>query len=226
VTRPGPAREAFVLPLLFLTVAFAGGLRVAPDGALQFLAPPLITLVLALLLLGVMVRGGLLRPPLLLDDSRGALENVCGAVVLLTLLAASAQLLNCLTPETGLLHFAFNVFFAALFSNTLAAAPDRPRLLRSLLVVFAWALVLKYVLLEALYDPAGGFTRRVAKLLLEGVSLGTLDHQSTSPLTGYVAFCTLVLYLVGLVLLPEGPPVSEALRRRAASGALEEEIRG
>ena len=49
MTRPLPAaREAFVLPALFLTVAGAGGLRISPvGGGLSFVPPPLITLVLA-----------------------------------------------------------------------------------------------------------------------------------------------------------------------------------
>ena len=202
MSSPGPTREAFVLPLLFLTVALAGGFRAGPAGELGFLPPPLISLVLALLMLGVLARGGLLVPGRLLGEHRGALENVSGAVVLASLFAATAQVLNSLTPESGLLHLAFNVFFAALFSNTLAAGPDRPRLLRSLLVVFGWALVLKFVVLEALYDPAGGLTRRIAALLIEGLSLGTLEHRPAGAATGYVSFFTVLLYLVGLILLP------------------------
>lgn len=216
MTAAGAVREAFTLPLVFLTVVLAGGFRATPAGALQFLPPPLISLVLALLLLGVMVRGGLLLPAQLMSASRAALENASGAVVLATLFLASAQVLNILTPETGLLHLAFNVFFAALFSNTLAAAPDRSRVLRSLLVVLGWALVLKYVLLEALYDPGAGLTRRLAALLLEGVSLGTLEHRTGGPVTGYVAFFTMVLYLIGLVLLPGADRPGEALVVRPA----------
>ena len=207
MSAPGVAREAFVLPLTFLTVCLAGGFRTGPLGELRFLPPPLISLVLALLLLGLLVRGGVLVPERLLGERRGALENGSGVVVLVSLLVASAQVLNSLTPEAGLLHLAFNVFFAALFSSTLAAGPDRARLLRSLLVVFGWGLVLKYVVLEALYDPTGGLTRRVAALLLEGLSLGTLEHRPAGAAAGYVSFFTVVLYLFGLILLPrERPP--------------------
>jgi hypothetical protein len=202
MSGPGVAREAFVLPLTFLTVGLAGGFRTGATGELRFLPPPLICLVLALLLLGLLVRGGVLVPGRLLGEHRSGLENVSGSVVLVALFLAGAQVLNSLTPEAGLLHLAFNVFFAALFSNTLAAGPDRARLLRSLLVVFGWALVLKYVVLEALYDPTGGLTRRVAALLLEGLSLGTLEHRPAGAAAGYVSFVTVVSYLVGLVLLP------------------------
>src|SRR5262249_13163379 len=145
---------SFVLPLSFLTVAGAGGLRLAPTGgALSFVPPPLIALVLAVLLMGAMVRAGLLVPAALLGDERTGLENLSGAVVVLTLFLASAQLFTCLTPDSGVLRLVFNLFFLLLLWTTLAAQPDRVRLLRSLLVVFGWAYVVRYVALAALADP-------------------------------------------------------------------------
>src|SRR5262249_35707518 len=105
-------RESFVLPLAFLTVAGAGGLRLAPaGGALSFVPPPLITLVLAVLLMGAMVRAGLLVPAALFGDERTGLENLSGVVVVLTLFLASAQLFTCLTPDAGVLRLVFNLFF-------------------------------------------------------------------------------------------------------------------
>jgi hypothetical protein len=204
VTRPLPAaREAFVLPALFLTVAGAGGLRIAPAGVgMSFVPPPLITLVLAVLLLGVMARAGLLIPNGLVGDHRTGLENASGAVVLLTLFAASAQLFTCLTPDAGMLRLVFNLFFLFLLWNTLAAQPDRTRLLRSLLVVFGWAYVVRYVALAALADPQAGWTRRLLTVLLEGAAV---SGEPTAPLAGYVAFATLALYMIGLVLLPHRP---------------------
>ena len=89
-----------------------------------------------------------------------------------------------------------------LFGNTLAARPDRPRLLASLLVVFGAAFVVKYVLLGAMYAPDGGVTRRVVLALVEGVSLGTLAYQPAGPATGYVAFVTVLLFLGGVAALP------------------------
>jgi hypothetical protein len=51
-----------VLPVLFLTVALLGGLRVnTQDHAFIFIAPPLITLVLAILLMLLFVRGRLVE---------------------------------------------------------------------------------------------------------------------------------------------------------------------
>ena len=201
-----PARESFVLPAIFLTVAAAGGLRVAAaGGAMSFVPPPLITLVLAVLLLGIMVRAGLLVPSSLVGDGRTGLENASGAVVLLALFAASAQLFTCLTPDAGILRLLFNLFFLFLLWNTLAAQPDRVRLLRSLLVVFGWAYVVRYVALAALADPSAGWTRRMLTVLLEGTA-GPLQGEPTAPLAGYVAFATLALYMIGLVLLPAPRP--------------------
>lgn len=201
-----PARESFVLPALFLTVAAAGGLRLSPDGAaMSFVPPPLVTLVLAVLLMGVMVRAELLVPSSLAGDHRSGLENLGGAVVMLTLFAASAQLFNCLTPDAGILRLLFNLFFLFLLWNTLAAQPDRVRLLRSLLVVFGWAYAVRYVALAALADPQAGWTRRMLTVLLEGAS-APLSGEPTAPLAGYVAFATVALYMIGLVLLPRRRP--------------------
>ena len=224
MTRALPApREAFVLPALFLTVAGAGGLRVSPDGsAMSFVPPPLITLVLAVLLLGVMARAGLLIPSGLLGDHRTGLENANGVVVLLSLFAASAQLFTCLTPDAGILRLLFNLFFLFLLWNTLAAQPDRTRLLRSLLVVFGWAYVVRYVALAALADPKAGWTRRLLTVLLEGASSGPIAGEATAPLAGYVAFATLALYMIGLVLLPRPlPPGAVAIVATRAPDVLE-----
>ena len=55
------------------------------------------------------------------------LENACGAAVLLALFAASAQMFNLLTPDTGLLHVLVSVFFLVQFLTTLTAVRDRSR---------------------------------------------------------------------------------------------------
>ena len=52
-----------VLPLLFLTVTLLGGLRInAEDHAFIFVAPPLVTLLLAVLLMLLFVRGHAVEP--------------------------------------------------------------------------------------------------------------------------------------------------------------------
>jgi hypothetical protein len=39
-------------------------------------------------------------------------------------------------------------------------------------------------------------------VLLEGVTLGTLTQPRLHPVAGYLAFATLVLFLIGLAMLP------------------------
>src|SRR6185436_20640879 len=106
-----------------------------------------------------LIRAGALSPDRLLRSDRSSLENVSGAVVLAGLFAASAQVFNLMTPESGLLHFIVTVFFVLLLWNTWAARPDRSRLLRSLAVLFGGAFILKYIVLASLYDPQGGLTK-------------------------------------------------------------------
>ncbi len=183
------AREAFLLPVLFLTVTLIGGLRVGlVGGQLDFRSPPLISLVLGILLVGVLIQGGVLAPERLMSERRAPLENLSGAILLVVLFAGSAQLFNAMTPETGLLHLFVNVFFVVLLWNTMAARPDRMRLLRSLLVVFGSAFALRYIVLAALYDPGGGLAKRVLTTLMEGATLGTLGYETWAPATGYLAF--------------------------------------
>jgi len=195
-------REAFTLPLLLLTVGALGGVRVATGGGLALVPPSLMSLILATVLVGALVRSGTLAPGLLVNDRRTPLANTSGVVVLVALLAATAQVFTLVTPATGLLAFVVTAFFVLLLWNTLAVEPDRRQLLRSLAVVFGGAFVLKFVVLAALYEPEIGLLRRVLLTLLEGVSLGTLGFVPDGAATGYLAFVTLGLYFVALVLLP------------------------
>ncbi len=200
--QPAVGREAIMLPMLLLTVAALGGVRIAQGGALALVPPTLMSLILATVLVGALVRSRALVPDRLVSDRRTALENSSGVVVLASLLGASAQIFTLVTPATGLLSFVFTTFFVLLLWNTLAAEPDRRQLLRSLLVVFGGAFVLKFVVLAALYEPQGGLLRRVMLTLLEGVSLGTLGFVPDGAATGYLAFVTLALYFVALIVLP------------------------
>lgn len=218
-------REAVYLPMVFLTVALLGGLRIA--GRVTLLPPPLFALVLAVLLLGVLVRCGALAPERLMGPSRPALANVNGLVVLLSTFLASAQAFNTVTPESGVPLVLFNTAFLVLLANTLAADPDRVRVLRSLLVIFGSAFTMKHVVLAALSSPADGLLTRALLVLFEGVTLGTVTQAAFHPATGYVAFVTLLLFIVGLALLPgAGPAYSgdsgrATLSRRAPVSTLD-----
>jgi hypothetical protein len=203
-------REAVVLPVIFLTVTLLGGLRVSDS--VRLLPPSLTALVLAILLIGTVARSGVLVLPALMRASRSPFENVSGAVVLLTLFAASAQAVNLLLPERGLLHAAFAVFlFCQLLSMT-AAGVDRTGILRSILVLLGSMFVLRYIVIESLYAPSGGTLQRVLRALMSGATLGGITYDPNAPVTGYVAFFTLVLYVIGLLLLPVAPPPTALMR--------------
>ena len=195
-------REAITLPLLLLTVAALGGVRVTTAGALVFIPPSLMSLVLGVLLVATLVRSGAFAPDRLMSGRRSPIENVSGVVVSIALLAASAQVFTLVTPATGFLAFVFTAFYLLLLWNTLAVEPDRRQLLRSLLVVLGGAFMLKFVVLAGVYDPSSGLLRRVVLAMVEGVSLGALGFVPDSPATGYLAFVTLAGFFLGLVLLP------------------------
>jgi hypothetical protein len=195
-----PQREAIALPSLLLTVTLLGGVRIA--GEVAFVPAPLFALVLAVLFLGALVRSGALAPTRLAHASRPPLANVNGAIVLLTLFAATAQVFHLVTPESGLPRIAAHAFFLVLLLNTWASAPDRQRLLQSVLVIFGSAFVLKFIVLAAVSNPDAGRLHKVMIVLLEGVTLGTLTQEVLHPAMGYMAFGTIAVFLFALVLLP------------------------
>ena len=195
-----PIREAIVLPAIFLTVVLSGGFRAAAD--VKLVPPALTVLVLAVPLLGLLVRSGAVPATVLLNGDRRPIENLSGAIVLATLFAASAQALNVLIPDTGLLHAAFAIFVFCQLLTIGAARMDRSATLRGLLVLFGSLFVLRYVLVEALYAPGGGMLHRVLVTLMSGASLGGITYEPNAPVTGYVAFLALLLYFIGLLLLP------------------------
>lgn len=199
------AREAIVVPWMLLTVALAAGLRVTLEGELRFLVPTLSSLVAMLLLLTVFARTGIVRPALLIGERRTALENLNGSVVLIALAAASAQVIAAVTPEAGLPLVLGVIFLFALFANTLAAMPRRGEALRALFVAFFAAFSVKFIVLDALYAPDKGLGGKLLTGLLEGITLGSLDHVVWAPATGYVVFLMLVLYFAALVLMPAEP---------------------
>lgn len=193
-------REAFILPGAFLTVLLAGGVKIADTTTI---APPSVfALVLGLLLVRIIVQSGVLVPERLVGSSRTALPNVNGAIVLVALWLAAAQVLAVLIPAAGLPRIIFGVFLLILLVNTAAAAPDRVRLLRSLAATFGALFLLKFVVLAGLSTPGDTRLKRVLQALFEGITLGALVQPRLHAVTGYLALATLVLFLVSLFLLP------------------------
>jgi hypothetical protein len=204
-----------LLPTIFLTVALLGGVRVAADTkALLFVPPPLVTLILAAMLLALFARGGAVRVGHWLSANRGAAENVSHALVLGSLFFASAQAFNSVLPDAGLPRLVLASFFLWTLWQNQFSQFDARRLLRSLAALFGTAFVVKHLLLATLTDPEGGWLRRLTAAMLEGVALGGPAYAAS---TGYVSFFALALYVCGLFLLPPSPPVElDADENRAA----------
>lgn len=198
----GPVLESVVLPWLLLSVALLAGVRVTEAGELRFLVPPLASLVMMLLLMMVLVQSGVVHPWRLMSEQRTAIENLNGAMVLIALGAASAQVVSAVTPEAGLPLVLGVIFLFALFVNTLAARPGRRHAMRALSVAFFAAFAVKFIILDALYAPDRSLGGRLLTGLIEGVTLGSFDHVIWGAATGYVTFFALVLYFVALALMP------------------------
>ena len=144
--------------------------------------------------------------------------------VLVALCAASVQAFTLLIPERGLLHVLVATFLFVQLLSFLAGIGERRALLRSLLVVLGSAFVLRFIVLESLYAREGGTLTRLFTVLLEGVSLGTLQYEPTGPATGYTGFAALACYMTALFLLsasPE-PPASGGVRTRRDAGLIVE----
>lgn len=195
-----------ITPTVFLLVAALGGLRTnAETGAFIFIAPPLITLILSVLLMLLLARGKLITLGSWLSSKNSLLENIAHALLLLALFFASAQAFNSVLPERGLLHWMFSFFFLWTLWNNQWSPFNPKQLLRSLVVLFATAFCIKHLLLANLYAPDAGWLQRIAGVMLEGVSLGTLGVEQFAASTGYISFFTIALYTLGLFLLPSSP---------------------
>ncbi|MFL6336872.1 MAG: hypothetical protein ACJ754_26520 [Pyrinomonadaceae bacterium] len=194
-----------LLPTIFLTVALLGGVRVAAETkALLFVPPPLVTLILAAMLLALFARGGAVRIGHWLSADNTALENVSHALVLGTLFFASAQAFNSVLPDAGLPRLVLAAFFLWTLWQNQFSSFDARRLLRSLAALFGTAFVVKHLLLASLNDTGGGWLRRLTAAALEGVALGGPAYAAS---TGYLSFFALALYVGGLFLLPPSPAV-------------------
>jgi hypothetical protein len=207
-----------VVPTILLTAGLLGGLRIdAQTRQFVFIAPPLVTLVLAILLGSLFVRAGAIDLRQWIDIEQSAVTNLSHLLTLLSLLFATAQAFNSVLPERGLLHWMFSFFFLwTLWTNQFSTFDPR-RLLRSIIVLFGTAFVLKHLLVSALYAPDGGWLTKIASTLLQSA---TIDVPAFAPSTGYISFFALVLYVVGLLLLTPipsqspGSPVNELAVRQ------------
>ncbi len=206
------AREAIVLPFVLLTVAMLGGVR--PSGELLVAPPTVFALVLAVLLVGVLVQSGANHPWSTVHGGRPPLARPNGIVLIGALVLAAAQLFSLLTPQAGLPRLILSGYFLILMLNTLAAAPDRRRVLRSLGVTFGAAFLVKYVLLAALSDPAASRVGRALQLLLEGITLGAVSQDAQPGWAGYLSFAVVCLFLIAVWMLPRRTEPDGGYERR------------
>ena len=193
-------REAVVLPLLLLTIAFVAGAR--PGARVELVPPTLFAMMLAALLVAALVRSGALATERLLHASRGTLANANGAAVLFALFVASAQVLTLLTPRSGLPLLFVDIFLFVLLVNTLAAVPDRVRLLRSLAITLGAAFAIKFIVLAAVSGPADSRMGRVLVALFDAATFGGVTQEPEPAAAGYLAFVTVTAYLIAVALLP------------------------
>jgi len=191
------------LPTILLTAGLLGGLRIdAQTRQFVFIAPPLVTLVLAILLGSLFVRAGAIDLRRWLSIDQPTAENLSHLLTLIALFFATAQAFNSVLPESGLLHWMFSFFFLwTLWTNQFSNFDPR-RLLRSIIVLFGTAFVLKHVLVSALYSPDGDWLRTITSTLLQGISI---DVPPVAPATGYISFVALILYVTGLLLIAPLP---------------------
>ena len=199
----GVLLESLVLPWLLLTAALLAGVRVTEAGDFRFLVPPLSSLVAMLLLMMVLVQSGVVEPWALMNERRTPLENMNGAVLMAALAMASAQVVSAVTPEAGLPLVLGVIFLLALFVNTLAARPGRQQALRALFVAFFASFTVKFIVLDALYAPDKSLGGRLLTGLLEGVTLGSMDHVVWGAATGYLTYFALVIYFLALAMMPQ-----------------------
>jgi hypothetical protein len=201
-----------LLPIVFLTVALLGGLRLAsPDGAFIFVRPALICLVFAAISLVLFIRGGLITIEGWFSDDRSTLGLAAGAAVMLSLFAATVQLFNSLLPESGIPFFVVGFCFFWTLWTYLFAEFEARRLVRSLGAILGMAFVVKYLLLANVTAPANeGWLQGLLQNPSKEVLTWLFDLPRYSGGTGYIQFFTLVLYLAGLYSLPRSAPLNTA----------------
>jgi len=193
-----------LLPIVFITVALLGGLRIdSLDGAFVFNRPALVCLIFGSILLVLFARSGVMQVDGWFSESFPTLKNIANGFVTVTLFAAATQVFNSLLPEQGLPFWIVAFCFFWTLWNNLFADFDTRKLFRSLGGLFGLAFVAKYLVLANLTAPAG---RTWFEALTENPGQEAitrlLDLPRYSGATGYIQFFAVGLFLLGLYLFP------------------------
>lgn len=198
-------RLYLLVPLIFLTVALLGGVRLAsPDNRFVFVKPALLCLIFALVLVVLFVRGGLIKLDGWINEESPVLRNIANSIVLLTLFAASTQLFNSVLPEQGLPFWVVAFCFIWTLWNNIFADFDSRKLLRSIAALFGFAFVAKYLILANLTAPASeNWLRGMIENPAQEAFTWILALPKYSAGTGYIQFFVILLYFMGLFLLPQ-----------------------
>ena len=193
-----------VLPLIFLTVALLGGLRLSgTDKSFIFLPPSLFCLIAASVLMILFFRAGLIRVNGWFSENFELVKNVANTAILASMFAASTQLFNSLLPERGLPLWVIGFCFFWTLWNNLFSNFDTTRLLKSLGALFGLAFVVKYIVLASLTAPASdSWLRSILENPVQEAATAVLDLPRFSAGTGYLQFFAVAFYLLGLFLLP------------------------
>jgi len=202
--RQNPSTSYLLLPFIFLAVTLLGGLRLgAADNAFVFLKPALICLVFAAVTMVLFVRSGMIAVDGWLASENSGLRNAANAAVLLTLFTALVQLYNSLLPEQGLPFWIVGFCFFWTLWNNLFADFDPKRLIRSMAALFAMAFAVRWLFLANVTpEPVDNWFQRMLQNPAQEALTWVLDIPRYSSGTGYIQFFTLVLFLLGLFLLP------------------------
>ena len=208
IERRRSIRLYVLLPIIFLTVALLGGLRLtATDSRFLFIVPSLVCFIFAAGAMAVFFRGGMLASDAWFSEERPTLWNIANGVVLASLFAATCQLFNSLIPEAGLPFWVVAFCFAWSLWNQLFSELEPRKMLRSLTALFAFAFIAKYVVLSGLTAPASdsGWLRSLIEDPAQTAATWLLDLSRYAAATGYIQFLCLALYVLGLYLLPRAP---------------------
>lgn len=206
--KPKPENQTSILqyialPLIFLTVALLGGLRLdARDSAFVFLKPALVCLIFAAFLLVLFFRANLLSIEGWFSEKKSTVQNIANAAVLLALFFASTQIFNSLLPERGLPFWVFAFCFFWTLWNNLFTDFDAKKLVKSLGALFGLAFVIKYLILANLTAPASeNWWQGIVRNPAQETFTWLLDLPRFSAGTGYIQFFAVIFYLIGLFLL-------------------------
>lgn len=208
IRRRAATRAYVLLPIIYLAVTLAGGLRFAgSDNAFIFIKPPLVSLVFAAILIVLFMRAGVIELSGWFDEGYSTLQNVASGGILLTIFAASAQIFNSLLPANGLPLWIIGFCFFWTLWNNLFADFDSAKLFRSLAAMFGLAFVVKYLVLANLTTTGeASLLQRIFENPAKEAFTWLLDLPRYSAATGYAQFFALVLYLIGLFLTPRRMP--------------------